>query len=163
MAIDNGNESKAETGGSAGDPGAGVEPPRASLIKVSYNEDGSPWVETATVNVQAGDRLVWHTTSNEQRAFKLVFPEDFPVDGGSGQTATDAPSTGGGTRSKYGADNQGRTFTSSLQQITEVTIRSNATPGMYEYEVQVDGIKGVPGIVFAGGVIIRPTGPRPLT
>ncbi|MEO8365620.1 MAG: hypothetical protein ABI538_05370 [Pseudoxanthomonas sp.] len=163
MAIDNGSESKAETGVGAGDPGIGVDTPRASLIKVSYNADGSPWVDTAMVGVYAGDRLLWHTASHEQRAFKLVFAEDFPVDEGSGQTATGAPSTEGGRQSKYGSAAQGRTFTSSPQQIAEVTIRSNAKPGVYEYQVQAGGIKGVPGIVFAGGVIIRPTGPRPLT
>lgn len=164
MAIDYGNESKAEVGGNADDLSDGVHPPRASLIKVSYKEDGSPLVDEAMVIVYAGDRVVWHTGFNEQRAFKLVFPEGFPVDHGPGQTATDAPPDESRTRPEYGGDAHERTFSSSPQQIAEATIRRDATPGLYDYEVRVEGAKDTPGVAFAGGVIIRPTpGPRPFS
>jgi hypothetical protein len=163
MAIDDGNESKAEVGGGTDDLSDGVHPPRASLIKVSYKEDGSPLVDAAMVILYAGDRVVWHTASNEQRAFKLVFPEGFPVDHGSGHTVADAPSTESPTRAEYDGDIRERTFSSSPQQIAEATIRRDATPGLYDYEVRVEGEKGTPGVAFAGGVIIRPTGPRPFS
>lgn len=156
MAIDDGNESKAEVGGNADGLSDGVHPPRASLIKVSYKEDGSPLVDAAMVIVYAGDRVVWHTAANEQRAFKLVFPEGFPVDHGSGDTVADARSTESRTRSEYGGDVRERTFSSSPQQIAQATIRRDATPGLYDYEVRADGIKDGPGVAFAGGVIIRP-------
>lgn len=163
MAIDEGNESKTEAGGGTDESSDGVHPPRASLVRVSYREDGSPLVDAAMVILYAGDRVVWHTAPNEQRAFKLVFPEGFPVDHGPGHTAPDAPSTESPTRPEYDADIRERTFSSSPQQIAEATIRRDATPGLYDYEVHVEGEKDTPGVAFAGGVIIRPTGPRPFS
>ena len=163
MAIDDGNESKAEAVGGADVLSGGVHPPRASLIQVSYKEDGSPLVDAAMVIVYAGDRVVWHTAPNEQRAFKLIFPDGFPVDHGSSDAAPDAPAAGSQRRAEYDGNVRERTFSSSPQQIAEATIRYDATPGLYDYEVHVEGEKGTPGVAFAGGVIIRPTGPRPFS
>jgi hypothetical protein len=161
MTIDDGNGSKTQVG-SANDPSVGVHPPRASLIRVSYKEDGSPMLDAAMAILYAGDRVVWHTASNEQRAFKLVFPEGFPVDHSPGHAAPDAPSSGDPIRAEYDGDVRERTFPSLPQQVAQATIRHDATPGLYDYEVHVEGEKGTPGVAFAGGVIIRPTGPRPL-
>lgn len=163
MAIDDGNENKAKVGGGKDESSDGVHPPRASLIKVSYKEDGSPLVDAAMVILYAGDRVVWHTASNEQRAFKLVFPEGFPVDHAPGHTALDASSTVDTARAEHDGDVRERTFSSSPQQVVHATIRDDTTPGLYDYEVQVEGAKGTPGVAFAGGVIIRPTGPRPFS
>lgn len=163
MAIDDGNESRTETGGGKCGSSDGVHPPRASLIRVTYKADGSPLVDAATVVLYAGDRVLWHTAFNEQRGFKLVFPEGFPVDHKPGDSAPDASPDESRPRPEYAGDAHGRTFSSLPQQIAEVTIRPDATPGLYDYEVYVEGEKGTPGVAFAGGVIIRPPGPRPFT
>ena len=151
-------------------PPGGVNPPRAALIEVSYDKDGSPHVDNPVVIVAPGEEIIWCTPRDEQRAFNVALAEDFPAECGSNyapahaqssskvqQTQSDAASPSG-DKPASGPVQHGEVLQSGPLQAARIKIRQDAAEGVFAYGVAAEPTSQGKMIVFAGGVIIRGPG-----
>jgi len=151
-------------------PPGGVYPPRAVLIEVSYDQDGSPHVDNPVVIVAPGEEIIWCTPRDEQRAFNVALAEDFPGECGPNYAPAHARSTSMGQRTQSdvaspGGDEpasspaqHGEVLQSGPLQATRIRIRPDAADGVFAYGVAAEPTSQGKMIVFAGGVIIRGPG-----
>ena len=165
MSMSNGNTAAGEENGSIEISGS-AEPGRASLIEVSYTDDGSGVAAMPLAILRPGDELIWHTAMNEGRAFAIRLAEDFPIDTGTGGAPVYALSVSSSASVPVVTEPVGTSVVSdgllrsAVQQTITIRIRRDASEGTYGYELEADVPAQTKGVAFAGGVIIRPP-PRP--
>lgn len=158
----NKSDERSATQAVADDAPEGIESPRATVIEVTYDDDGVIATGLPQADAYAGDEIILLAPPGEARGFSVWLSEDFPLDrngGTPGSYPKVEPAGSSGTRSVGPATTEGRNVRSGPLQVVRLRIDSRAAPGRYGYGLDAEIPKGVPGVALAGGVIIRPTPP----
>ena len=146
----------------ADDAPEGIQSPRATVIEVTYNDDGVIATGLPQADAYAGDEIILLAPPGETRGFSVWLSEDFPLDRNAG-TPGSYPKVelagSSGIKSAATATAEGRNVRSGALQGVRLRLDPRAVPGRYGYGLDAEIPKGVPGVALAGGVIIRPTPP----
>jgi len=157
------------------DPGLAVEPRVGCSILVSFAEDGTPSTDVALALVAPGDEIIWHTAGNEPRAFSVSLGRSHPscdVDSGTSTSAM-FPVNGKSTGKPYCpepapprietvSDTTGGDVLVSSWSERVVRIRIGDHTEVTRYACIVAAIGAASGLLFNGGIIVRPPKRRPL-
>jgi hypothetical protein len=175
MTTKDGSERKtASTAGDPLDPELAVEPRVGCSILVSFAEDGTPSTDIALALVAPGDEIIWHTAANETRAFSITLERSDPSCHDDSRTATSALFPVGGKS----AQNPGQPEAPpQIETVSDTTGGEAPVPSWSEkivririgdhtdetrYACLVTATGAASGVVFNGGIIVRPPKRRPL-
>ena len=172
---DSGEDRTANTTTDPADPGLAVEPRVGCSILITFEENGTPSADIALALVAPGDEIIWHTAANETRAFSISLERShpsrhddsraarsamFPVDGKSaGKPCRPEPApprieTVSGT-------SRGEVLVPSWsEQVVRIRIGDHTEETRYACIVAAIGAAS--GLLFNGGIIVRPPKRRPL-
>ena len=171
---DSGEYKTASTAADPVDPGLAVEPRVGCSILVSFEEDGTPSTDIALALVAPGDEIIWHTTGNETRGFSITLERSrpschddsgaatsalFPVDGkAKGKPCSPEPTP----QIETVSDTSGRDVLVPAwsERVVRIRIGDHADETRYECIVAATGAAS--GVLFNGGIIVRPPKRRPL-
>ncbi|MBC7991155.1 MAG: hypothetical protein H7Y19_16450 [Luteimonas sp.] len=172
---DSGERKTANTTADPVDPGLAVEPRVGCSILVSFAEDGTPSMDIALALVAPGDEIIWHTAADETRAFSITLERSRPSchdDRGAGTSAlfpVGGKSAGKPCRPEAApprietvSDTSGGEVLVSSWSERVVRIRIGDHTEVTRYECIVAAIGAASGLLFNGGIIVRPPKRRPL-
>jgi hypothetical protein len=171
---DSGERKTASTAGDPLDPELAVEPRVGCSILVSFAEDGTPSTDIALALVAPGDEIIWHTAANETRAFSISLERSDPSCHDDSRAATSALFPVGGESAdkpcrpevvppiETVSDTTGgeAPVPSWSEKIVRIRIGDHADETRYACIVTATGAAS--GVVFNGGIIVRPPKRRPL-
>jgi len=140
------------------------DPRPVTSIQVSIAADGTPSVDVDPAVVAPGGVVVWHTSADEQRPFRILFEEGSPLETSQGGTNALAHSPTGKAAmatAKPPKLEGNVTLPSRTEQVVRAAIRENAAEKMWRCTIEVD-IQGQKQRIFTG-IIVRPPKPRQQT
>ncbi len=171
---DSGERKTASTTADPVDPGLAVEPRVGCSILVSFAEDGTPSTDIALALVAPGDEIIWHTAGNETRGFSVTLERSRPSCHDDSRATTSAlfPVNGKPPGKPYRpeptpqietvSDTSGRDVLVPSWTERVVRIRIGDHTDETRYECIVAAIGAASGLLFNGGIIVRPPKRRPL-